>query len=62
MKNQLANDSAKAETIYRQIIASNPGHVDALNNLGVILMSAGKTEGATREAIDLFQQSDIPEA
>jgi tetratricopeptide (TPR) repeat protein len=57
LKNQLANDNAKAEAIYRQIIASNPGQVDALNNLGVILMSAGKAEGAAREAIDLFNKA-----
>ncbi len=53
LKSQLANDNAKAEAIYRQIIASSPGHVDALNNLGVILMSGGKTE----EAVDLFNKA-----
>lgn len=53
LKSQLAGDSAQAETLYRQIIASNPGHIDALNNLGVILLSGGKTE----EAMDLFNRA-----
>lgn len=53
LKSQLANDNARAESLYRQIIAANPGHVDALNNLGVILMSGGKTE----EAVDLFNRA-----
>lgn len=69
LKNQLTNDSARAETLYRQIIAARPDHVDALNNLGVILMSAGKSEGkseekseekseaAVKEAIDMFNKA-----
>jgi tetratricopeptide (TPR) repeat protein len=53
LKGQLANDNAKAESLYRQVIASNPGHADALNNLGVILMSGGKTQ----EAVELFNRA-----
>lgn len=53
LKSQLADDNAKAETLYRQIIAADPGHVDALNNLGVILMSGGKME----EAANLFNKA-----
>lgn len=53
LKIQLAGDNAKAEALYRQIIAADPRHADALNNLGVILMSGGKTG----EATDLFNKA-----
>ncbi len=53
LKAQLAGDSAKAEALYRRVIAANPGHADALNNLGVILMAGDKTG----EATDLFKKA-----
>jgi len=56
LKCQMANDNANAGALYRQIIAAKPGHVDALNNLGVILMSSGG-EAAAREAMDLFNKA-----
>lgn len=53
LQSQLANDAARAELLYRQIIAADPGHADALNNLGVILMASGKTG----EAVELFNKA-----
>ena len=47
---QLANSPAKAEGLYRKIIAADPNHTDALNNLGVIVMAGGNRQ----EAIGLF--------
>ena len=49
---QLENSSAKAEELYRKIIASDPHHTDALNNLGVIVMAGGSRQ----EAIGLFNK------
>lgn len=47
---QLENSNAKAEELYRKIIAADPLHTDALNNLGVIVMAGGNRQ----EAIGLF--------
>jgi len=49
---QLDNNNAKAEELYRKIIAADPHHTDALNNLGVIAM----TGGSRQEAIGLFDK------
>jgi len=49
---QLENGNAQAEGLYRKIIASDPHHTDALNNLGVIVMAGGNRQ----EAISLFDK------
>ena len=43
---------AEAEALYRQILAVQPFHFDALNNLGALLTGAGKLD----EAVAAFQQ------
>lgn len=35
-----------AEKLFRQVLESNPNHVDSLNNMGVITHSRGQREGA----------------
>src|SRR5712691_5645556 len=47
---------AQAESLYRQVIVLNPGHVGAHNNLGVVFMDQGKPNEAIacyREALRL---------
>lgn len=41
-----AGDQAEAEAIYREVLAVDHGHFDALHGLGVIAMSAGKFDRA----------------
>jgi len=43
----------EAEQLYRQILAQQPGHVDALHNLGVLAHQVGRDDSA----IDLFRQA-----
>lgn len=44
---------AEAEAIYRQILAAEPNHLDALHLLGVVAIQRGRAQ----EAIDLISQS-----
>lgn len=47
---------AEAERIYRQVLAQQPNHVDALQNLGIIAQSVGRYDAAAdliRRAIAL---------
>src|SRR5439155_25858406 len=37
---------AEAETLYRQILSANPGHLDALHMLGVIAYQVGRNDAA----------------
>ena len=48
-----ARDFAQAGALYRQILAGNPNHADALRLLGVI----ARQEGRYDEAIDLIRRS-----
>jgi len=51
-----AGDLQAAEQIYRQILADNPNHADALHLLGVIAYQMGQNEVAIdriRRAIEL---------
>jgi len=41
---------AEAESLYRQILAASPQHLDALNLLGLVALQSGRTE----EAIDVI--------
>lgn len=43
-----AGDGVGAEILYRQILASNPRHADALHLLGVLALQAGAAEQAVR--------------
>ncbi|MEW6333769.1 MAG: tetratricopeptide repeat protein, partial [Thermodesulfobacteriota bacterium] len=45
----------RAEALYRQTLAIEPGHVRALNNLGVLYMDAQKTE----EAMAMFGKAIV---
>ena len=35
-----------AEKLYKETLKSNPNHVDAHNNLGIILLRSGKSQNA----------------
>ncbi len=65
--NQLAAllaDSGKpkqAETIYRELLARQPGNVQIINNLAVALSRAGKNEEAARVDAELISRSDLNE-
>src|SRR5688572_14707653 len=39
---------AEAEPLYRQILAANPNHADAMHLLGVIAQQAGHSSDAVR--------------
>lgn len=52
---QRRGDHRQAEGLYRQTLAKDPGHVRALNNLGVLYMEAQKNE----EAIALFGKAIV---
>lgn len=49
----LAGDISSAETLFREILDSSPGHVDALHMLGIIL----HRQGQNREAINLIEKA-----
>lgn len=44
VKAQQENERSVAETLYQQILAINPKHVDSLHNLGVLLRRKGELE------------------
>lgn len=52
---QLKGDFRQAERLYRQALAIDPGHVRALNNLGVLALEEQKTE----QAIALFGKAIV---
>jgi len=59
----MAGDLSQAETLYRSILAANPGHARALHNLGAVALRTGHlaaAEGLSRRAIDA--QPDMAEA
>lgn len=43
---QKADDAARAEALYRQVLADHPGLADAWNNLGVLLQRDGRGDEA----------------
>ncbi len=43
----------EAETIYRQMLNAEPGHLDAFHLLGVVALQRGRAQ----EAVDLISQS-----
>ena len=53
VQNQRQNNLQVAENLYRKTLETNPKHVDAHNNLGIILLQLGKL----REAKSFFQQA-----
>lgn len=52
---QRKGDRRRAEVLYRQALALDPGHVRALNNLGVLCMEEQKEE----QAIALFGKAIV---
>ena len=56
---QTAGDAAKAETVYRDIIATQPDNAIALNNLAWLLYEAGSDEAGAlaRRAVKLAPES-----
>ena len=46
VQNQRKNNFQVAENLYRQTLNTNPDHVGAHNNLGVILLQLGKLQEA----------------
>lgn len=50
---QLRGDHKRAEDLYQQALMLDPGHVRALNNLGVLFMDQKKK----REAVALFNRA-----
>jgi len=53
-------DWPQAEALCRQVLLAVPGHVDALNVLGIVLSEAGRVQEAVRvlrEAVDLQPSS-----
>ena len=50
-----AKQLPRAEALYRQILASNPQHVDCLHNLGMLLFQAGRPD----EAIALLERAAV---
>ena len=48
-----AGDLAEAESLYRQVVAQEPGHASALHNLGLLAQSAGRLP----EASDWLQRA-----
>ncbi len=52
LDSQVSGNMQKAQELYRKILSVNPEHVDALNNLGVILMA--RPDKA--EAISIFNK------
>tara|TARA_B100001123_G_scaffold245672_1_gene274604 strand:- start:578 stop:2062 length:1485 start_codon:yes stop_codon:yes gene_type:complete len=53
VKNQQKNNLHVAEKLYREVININPSHVDANNNLGIILLRSRKIQ----EAINYFEKT-----
>ncbi len=52
---QRQGDHKRAEALYQQVLALDPGHVRALNNLGVLCMAEKKGE----QAIALFGKAIV---
>jgi tetratricopeptide (TPR) repeat protein len=52
---QRGGDHKKAEVLYQQALMLDPGHVRALNNLGVLFMDQKKK----REAVALFDRAIV---
>ena len=48
LKNQQKNNLQVAEELYKEVLKSNPDHVEAHNNLGVILLRLGKFQEAKK--------------
>ena len=46
VQNQQKNNLQVAENLYKETLKTNPNHVDAHNNLGVILLQSGKVQKA----------------
>jgi len=46
VQNQQKNNLQVAEKLYKETLKSNPNHVDAHNNLGIILLRSGKPQKA----------------
>ena len=44
VQNQQKNNFQVAEKLYKETLKSNPNHVDAHNNLGIILLRSGKSQ------------------
>jgi protein O-GlcNAc transferase len=53
MRLHQAGDLAKAETIYRQVLAQEPSHADAMQMLGMLAHQVGRND----EAIQLIQRA-----
>ena len=49
---QSAGQGAKARSIYEQVLATEPQHANALNNLGILLNGTGHSA----QALALFDQ------
>jgi Flp pilus assembly protein TadD len=52
LREQQSGRTREAKTIYKQILAKQPNHIEALNNLGVIAVY----EGNTQEALFYFKR------
>jgi Flp pilus assembly protein TadD len=52
LREQQSGRTREAKTIYKQILAKQPNHIEALNNLGVIAIY----EGNTQEALFYFKR------
>ena len=53
MQHHTAGDLAKAESIYQQVLQTDPNHPDALHLLGVIAHQVGKND----TAVDLITKA-----
>ncbi len=48
-----ARQFTRAETLYRRILGSNPGHADCLHNLGILVFQTGRAD----EAVTLLERA-----
>ncbi len=53
LEHHSAGRLSEAESLYRQVLAENPGHADALHRLGLIAFQTGRNDAA----IDLIQKA-----
>jgi len=53
VQNQQKNNLQAAEKLYKETLKINPNHVDANNNLGIILLRSGKLQ----KAISCFEKA-----
>jgi Flp pilus assembly protein TadD len=52
LREQQSGRTREAKTMYKQVLAKQPNHIEALNNLGIIAIH----EGNTREALFYFKR------